>query len=169
MPIQSLDIISVNIWQILISLANLLIVFHIAKKFLFKPVQKMMASRQAEVDAVYHDADQAKASAESMKTEYEAKLSGAKQEADQIVRTAQANAQRKSDSILEEATAKAEHMKKKAEEEIAAEKRQMIADVRSEISDMAVSIASKVVEREVKEQDHKHFIDEFIKNVGDQN
>ena len=36
--VQSLDIISVNIWQILISLANLLIIYRILSKFLFKPV-----------------------------------------------------------------------------------------------------------------------------------
>ena len=35
MSVQSLDIISVNIWQILISLANLLIMFLILKRFLF--------------------------------------------------------------------------------------------------------------------------------------
>ena len=41
--VQSLDIISVNIWQILISLINLLLLFLIIKKFLFKPVQNMLA------------------------------------------------------------------------------------------------------------------------------
>ena len=44
----------------------------------------------------------------------------------------------------------------------------MLQDVRGEISDIAVSIASKVVEREVKKQDYDAFVDEFIKNVGEQ-
>ena len=39
---QFLDIISVNIWDILISLINLLILFLVFKRFLFKPVQKML-------------------------------------------------------------------------------------------------------------------------------
>ena len=47
---QSLEIISVNIWSILVSLANLLIMFLILKRFLFKPVQKMMAARKQQVD-----------------------------------------------------------------------------------------------------------------------
>ena len=53
---QSLEIISVNIWSILVSLANLLIMFLILKRFLFKPVQKMMAARKQQVDQIYQDA-----------------------------------------------------------------------------------------------------------------
>ena len=52
---QSLDIISVNLWQILISLANLLIIFTILKRFLFKPVQKVVADRQAQVESINSD------------------------------------------------------------------------------------------------------------------
>ena len=53
--------------------------------------------------------------------------------------------------------------KQKAEEEISMERKQMLMDVRSEISDIAVSIASKVVEREVQKKDHDNFVDEFIR------
>ena len=49
---QSLDVISVNIWQILISLCNLVILFLILKKFLFKPVQKVTQTRRAELDDI---------------------------------------------------------------------------------------------------------------------
>ena len=51
--VQNLDIISVNIWQILISLINLLLLFLIIKKFLYKPVKKFIAQRKASVDLQY--------------------------------------------------------------------------------------------------------------------
>ena len=152
---QSLEIISVNIWSILVSLANLLIMFLILKRFLFKPVQKMMAARKQQVDQIYQDAKENRDSAINMKQEYEARLATAREEADGLVRKAEANSQ-------------ASHLKQKAEQEIAQEKKQMLQDVRGEISDIAVSIASKVVEREVKKQDYDGFVDEFIKNVGEQ-
>ena len=56
---QSLDIISVNLWQILISLANLTILFLLLKKFLYKPVTKMLVARRAEIDSQYSDAQNA--------------------------------------------------------------------------------------------------------------
>ena len=43
---QTLDVISVNLWQILISLINLFLLFLILKKFLFKPVKKVLDQRQ---------------------------------------------------------------------------------------------------------------------------
>ena len=165
---QSLDVISVNLWQILISLANLLVMFLILKHFLFKPVMKMMAARQAQVDKIYDDANQDRTQAADMKQEYEQRLATAREEADGLVRNAVTTAQRRGDTIVAEANSQASHIKQKAEEEIALEKKQMLMSVRSEISDMAVSIASKVVEREIQKEDHENFMDEFIRNVGEE-
>ena len=116
---------------------------------------------------MYDAADQSRTDAESMKQEYEEKLAGARDEADKIVRSATQTAQRRGDQIVQEASSQASHLKQKAEEEIAQEKRRMLTDVRGEISDLAVSIASKVVEREIRKEDQDTFVDEFIKNVGD--
>lgn len=165
---QSLDIISVNIWDILISLANLLIMFLILKRFLFKPVKRVMDARQAQVDKIYSDADQDRNEAAKMRQDYEQKLAAAREEADGLVRNAVQTAQRRSDEMMAEASGQASRMKQKAEEEIAREKQQMLQDVRGEISDLAVSIASKVVEREIDPEDHRQFVDEFIRNVGEE-
>lgn len=162
-----MDIISVNLWQILISLANLLIIYLILKKVLFAKVQGVMNARQSQVTEMYDAADQSRTDAESMKQEYEEKLAGARDEADKIVRSATQTAQRRGDQIVQEASSQASHLKQKAEEEIAQEKRRMLTDVRGEISDLAVSIASKVVEREIRKEDQDTFVDEFIRNVGD--
>lgn len=168
MGIQTLDIVSANLWEILISLANLLILFLLFKKFLFKPVQNVLNQRQAQVDKIYDDAAQDKAAAADMKQEYETRLDAAREEADTLVRNAVQTAQRKSDQIVADANSQASHLKQKAEEEIALEKKQMLLDVKSEISEMAVNIASKVVEREIQKKDHENFVDEFIRNVGEQ-
>ena len=165
--VQSLDIISVNIWQILISLINLLILFLMLKKFLFKPVQKIMAARQAQVDQVYEDADKRLQSATQMKQEYEQRLSNARDEADTLVKNATVTAQKRGDELLSEAQQQAARLKQKAEEEIEQQKKQMLNEVRQDISELAVDIASKVIEREIKQGDYDAFVDEFIRNVGD--
>ena len=48
---QTLEIISINIGQILISLCNLVLLFLALKKFLFQPVKKALAQRQEALDA----------------------------------------------------------------------------------------------------------------------
>ena len=166
--VQTLDIISVNIWQILISLINLLIMYLILKKFLFGPVQKIIATRKQQVEDIYTEAQEKRESAETMRHQYEEKLANARDEADDIVRTAHQTAQRRSDAIVAEATSQASHIKQRAENEIAQEKKQMLSDVRGEISDIAVEIASRIVGREIRKEDHDSFVDDFIRNVGEQ-
>ena len=171
MSVQSpeyLSIISVNFWQIVISLINLLIIYLILKKFLFKPVQKVMTERRSQVDRMYSDANESRSAANEMKQEYEHRLATARQEADTMIRTAAQTAQQKGDQIVADAKAQASYAKQKAEVEIELQKQQMLKDVQGEISDLAVSIASKVVEKEVSRQEYDGFVDDFIRNVGEQ-
>ena len=67
LQIQSADVITVNLWQIIISLCNLLIIFLIIKKFLFKPVKAAMAKRQANIDKQLDDAAKAKSEADKIR------------------------------------------------------------------------------------------------------
>ena len=141
------SLIGVNPWTAIFVLVNTLLIFAVAKKY---------AAAEAE-----------KSSAEDLKVSYEARLSSARAEADEMIRTAVQTAQRKGETIIGEANMQASRIKQKAEEDINSERKQMLMDVRSEISDIAVSIASKVVEREVQKKDHETFVDEFIRNVGE--
>ena len=148
-------------------LVNTLLIFAVAKKYLFVPVHNMIEKRQQEIKDMYAAAEAEKSSAEDLKVSYEARLSSARAEADEMVRSAMQTAQRRGDDIIGEAQLEASRIKQKAEEDISSERRQMLMDVRTEISEIAVSIASKVVEREVQKKDHDSFVDEFIRNVGE--
>ena len=74
---QSLDVISINLWQILISLINLFLIFLVVKKFLFKPVKKIFATRQEELDQQYASAEEAERKALADKDAWEQKMKGA--------------------------------------------------------------------------------------------
>ena len=91
----------------------------------------------------------------------------AEREANQIVASAQKTAAARSEELLGEARAQAAALKQKAEADIAQERKKAVNEAKDEIGGMAMEIASKVVEREIKEADHKDLIDEFIKNVGE--
>ena len=71
------------------------------------------------------------------------------------------------EKLRTEARAQAAALKQKAEADIAQERKKAVNEVKDEIGGMAMEIASKVVEREIKEADHQDLIDEFIKNVGE--
>ena len=102
-----------------------------------------------------------------MKQEYEQRLSNARDEADTLVKNATVTAQKRGDQLMSEAQQQASRLKQKAEEEIEQQKKQMLNEVRQDISELAVDIASKVIEREINKGDYDAFVDEFIRNVGD--
>ena len=164
---DTLEFVTIVPWNVLFQWCNLLILFLLVKKFLFKPVLNILQKRQDEVDQLYADANKAKDEANTLRADYEKHLAAAKEEAGEIVRTATAQAQKRRNELVEEAQQRAASMVARAEAEIAQEKNKAVNEIKDEISGMAVDIASKVVEREISAKDHEKLIEDFIKNVGE--
>ena len=160
-------LITLDGWTFLAQICNLMIQLVIFKKFLLKPIKQVIADRKAKADSEIADAQKLRTEAEAMKAEYEQNLQNARTEANQIVAAAQKTATARSEELLGEARAQAAALKQKAEADIAQERKKAVNEVKDEIGGMAMEIASKVVEREIKEADHQDLIDEFIKNVGE--
>lgn len=160
-------LITLDGWTFVAQICNLMIQLVIFKKLLLNPVKKVIAERKAKADSQIADAQKLRTEAEAMKAEYEQNLQNARTEANQIVAAAQKTATARSDELLGEARAQAAALKQKAEADIAQERKKAVNEVKDEIGGMAMEIASKVVEREIREADHKDLIDEFIKNVGE--
>ena len=160
-------LITLDGWTFLAQICNLMIQLVIFKKFLLKPIKQVIADRKAKADSEIADAQKLRTEAEAMKAEYEQNLQNARTEANQIVATAQKTATARSEEIVGEARAQAAALKQKAEADIAQERKKAVNEVKDEIGGIAMEIASKVVEREISEKDHKDLIDEFIKNVGE--
>ena len=160
-------LITLDGWTFLAQICNLMIQMLIFKKFLLNPVKNVIAERKAKADSEIADAKKLREEAEAMKAEYEQNLQNARTEANQIVASAQKTATARGEEIVGEARAQAAALKQKAEADIAQERKKAVNEVKDEIGGIAMEIASKVVEREIKEEDHKDLIDEFIKNVGE--
>ena len=160
-------LITLDGWTFVAQICNLMIQLVIFKKLLLNPVKKVIAERKAKADSQIADAQKLRTEAEAMKAEYEQNLQNARTEANQIVAAAQKTAAARSEELLGEARAQAAALKQKAEADIAQERKKAVNEVKDEIGGMAMEIASKVVEREIRVADHKDLIDEFIKNVGE--
>lgn len=164
---QSLDIISVNIWQILISLANLTLMFLILKKFLYGPVTKMLQKRREEIDGEYLDAENAKTEALAHERELQEKLSHARDRAEEIVKEAATTASSRGDKIVADARADAEGIIRQAKAQAELQLKQAEKSIKTQIVEVSSALTEKLLEREITEDDHKGFIDSFIEKIGD--
>ena len=161
------QLVTIAPWTLILQICNLLLQIWLFKKFLLKPVQNILAKRQEMTNAELEAAAAARADAETAKEEYEKHLIGAKEEAASLVRSAAQTAQSRSEQILAEARQEAAAMREKASGDIARERRAAVQELKNDISGIAVSIASKVVEKEITEQDHEALIRDFIENMED--
>lgn len=166
---QNLDVISVNLWQILISLANLVLLFLIIKKFLYKPVKNVLAKRREEIDSQYDAAKSYEAEALRSRNEWERKLSCADSEADAIIQRAQETAKHRSEAIISAAGEKADGMIRTAKTEADLERKKAYDDIKREIVEVSGALTEKILEREINSEDHRDLIDSFINKIGDGN
>ena len=160
--------IGVNPFTMIFAWVNLIILYFILKKLAFKPVKRMIDTRQKEVDDMYANAESAQSVAEAAKAEYETKLAAANEESEEILKRAIRRAQLREEEILRDADAKAQRTLERAEEQIELEKKRALNEVKDEVSGMAIEIAAAVIERDVKKTEHEQMIDDFIRNIGNE-
>ncbi len=164
---QTLDVISVNIWDILVSLINLVLLFLIIKKFLYKPVKKVLEKRQKELDEQYLSAETAEIAAKESKQKWEEALSGAKSQANEIIEEAALTAKRRGDKIVDDAKAQADGIIHKAEQDAYLERKKAEQEIKREIVEVSGALSEKLIGREINVEDHRAFIDSFIEEIGE--
>lgn len=164
---QPSEIISVNIWQIVVSLCNLVILFLIVKKFLYKPVCNMLKTREELLEKQKEEALKNLEDSERTKEELESQLKGANDRANEILAEATEQAQRRRDKIAEEAKQEAEAIVRQAKTEAELEKKRAEDEIKTQIVEVSFALGEKIIEREIKTEDHHALIDNFISQIGD--
>lgn len=162
-----MDFIGVDLWTALFVLLNTLTVIFVGTKFLFKPVMKMIETRQTEIDDMYASADAAEKNAKALENEYNEKLAAAKDTSERIIREAVARGQSREEEIIRQANRDAAAIVDKANADIELEKKKAINEAKDEISDLAMAIAGKVVGRSLTDADHAQLVESFIDELGE--
>ena len=161
------EFLDINFFTALFTLVNTIILFTVLKRFLFKPVMKMIEDRQQEIDGLYEDADAAKQQARQLQAEYEEKLADARQTGERIVKEATARGKAREEEIVRQANDEATAIRQKAAQDADREKKKAMNEAKGEIADMAVEIAEKVVGYSLDLKDQSTLVDRFIDELGD--
>ena len=162
---QFLDVISVNIWAIIASLANLLLLTWIIKRFLFKPVKKMVDARRQTIDDAYAQAHAARDEAEKNRQNYEEAMAAAKMTGDQIIADANRTAEFRSSEIVAEARERAAEIRRQAEVDAVLERKKAEDEMKHEIANVSTQLTGKLLQREINEEDHRSLIDSFLNDL----
>lgn len=164
---QYSSFVTLDTWTLIFTWVNLFILFLLVKKLFFKPMQKMLAERESEINSQYSKADEMKNAAETMKKEYEEKISNAQEKANSIVNDALSNASLRSDAIVKEAEEKAKGMIERAQKNIEAQQETAYAELKGDVGEMACDIAKKIIEKNMDKADHEKLIDKALESLGE--
>ena len=149
--------ISINA-TLLLTVFNFILLIFVLKAILFKPMMKYLDERSKKIDESLKLAEENKKRAEDMKIEHDQIIMEARTKASEIIDVAAANAARESREIVSEARTKAQDTVESAKDEILMVAERIKQDLRREVASMTVSLAGKVLEREINEDDHKELI-----------
>ncbi|ARR38173.1 F0F1 ATP synthase subunit B [Lactobacillus delbrueckii] len=152
-----------TLWYLIVFSILLLAVKHYA----WGPVKDMMEKRRQKV---IDDLDQAASDlkkAEILANEREAALKNSRQEATQILSVAKSNAQKTGKQIVSEAKAEASAIRERAKADAAQAKTDALNEARNEVADLSVTIAEKVIAKNLSAADQKDLVDQFIKGLND--
>ncbi len=153
---------SINLFWVLVSAINFLVLLAILWAFAFKPLAKTLDDRKAAIEQGLKDAEQARRDRESAESERVATLAEARKEASAILARAQKVAQESRDMDIAATREELERMRVRATAEIEAEKTRAIGELRGEVADLALAAAGRVVGETMNDDRQRRLVQDFL-------
>lgn len=143
------------------------VLFLIASYFLFNPVRKMMAKRQAKIKGELDSAAKDREDASLLKEQYEEKLKNINIEAEAILSDARKRALENENKIVAQAKDEAARIIDRARVEAELEKQKAADDVKREMVVLASIMAGKVVKASIDTTVQESLVNETLKEIGE--
>jgi F-type H+-transporting ATPase subunit b len=154
-----------NVGNAVWTLVIFVLVVILLGKFAWGPVLGLLKQREEFIHKSLSDAKHDRDEAEARLKEYAAKLQSAQREAIGIVEEARRDAERLREELRERAKAEADTMIKNAERQVQLETSRALQQIRKEAVDLSVTIASKLLQRNISKDDNQKLIDEAMSQM----
>ncbi|WP_010302431.1 F0F1 ATP synthase subunit B [Kurthia senegalensis] len=157
----------VNWGDIIYMLVVFIVLMAILKKVAWGPLMGIMQKREEQVANDLDEAAKNRQESQQLLEQQRSLLSKAQGEAQGIVENAKKQAEMQKEEIVSAAKNEAARLQESAKRDIEAEKEKAIAAVRGEVVSLSVLAASKVLAKEVSEEDNRSLIEETIAKAGE--
>jgi len=156
----------INLFWIIVAALNFIVLLVILAVFAFGPLRRILEERRARIEQGLKDAEQARLDRENAEKERAAALQEARREANELLARAQKIAQETRDADIAATKADLERIREGAAAEIEAEKQRAITELRTEVADLALQAASKVVGETLNTERERRLVAEFLTEIN---
>jgi F-type H+-transporting ATPase subunit b len=143
------------IWTLIVFLGLLLVL----GRFAWKPLMKALDEREAHLEHVLLDSERARNEAEALVAQHRRELAQASDQVRALLDQARKEGQASADSIIRKAQAEAVAARDRAERDITSARDQALMEIWSKTADLAVSVAGRVLTKELNESDHRRLVE----------
>ncbi len=147
------------------AIAVFVTLFTLLRKYAWKPLLNALEERQEGIRKSLDDADTAKRELAEVQEKAEALIGQARIEADTILVEARADGRRLREDMKAQARTEAQSIVGNARRQIELERDRAVAQIREEAVDLSLSIASKLIRRNLSKADNESLIDDALKQV----
>ncbi len=149
------------IWTIL----TFLILFYVLAKFAWKPLLLALETRENTIKSSLEDAEKAKTELERLNAETEVIMAKARSEAQTIRVDAKSAAEKIKADVMVQAGEDAKKIREDANKQIQVEKDKAMLEIRKEVVNLTMSIAEKVIRKNLSKDDNQSLIEDSIKHL----
>lgn len=154
--------------EIVWGLFSFIVLFAVMAKFAFPAVKKTMEARTERIRQTLDSAETAKTEAQTILDEYQRQLADAKNESNRIIEEARQTADQLRRDLMAKAEAEAAELRQRSAADIDAAKNRAIAELRTQVTSLAIELAEKVVEHNLDRQTNTALVERYIAQVGSQ-
>jgi F-type H+-transporting ATPase subunit b len=154
--------------EIIWGFLSFVVLFVLMAKFAFPSVQNAMQARTNRIRKDLDDAERVKSEAQTILDQYTAQLQDAKSEANRIIEEARQTADQLRRDLMARAEAEVAELRQRNADDINAAKDRTLADLRTQVAEIAIAAAERVVERNIDRDTNTALVESFISQVGAQ-
>uniref|UniRef100_UPI00403F7584 F0F1 ATP synthase subunit B n=1 Tax=Lentilactobacillus hilgardii TaxID=1588 RepID=UPI00403F7584 len=147
---------------------SFLILMFLIKLIAWNPITKMMQNRSDKIANDIDSAENSRDKAAELAQQRQAQLDKTREDANNLINTAKENGQRQREQIVEDARNEASNLKSSAEKDIEQQRQEALANSRKDVASLSIEIATKIISKELNEQDQKGLVDSYIEGLGKQ-
>ena len=156
----------INLFWVIVASLNFLVFAVLLYVAFGRGIARLLAERRQRIEQGLKDAEDARRSRESAEQERAQAINEARREANEIINRAQRVAQETRDADIAATREELERIRERASADLEAEKQRAIADLRSEVADLALAAAGKVVGESMTDARQRRLVEEFLAETG---
>lgn len=149
----------------LMTLISFGLLLYVIYRFAYEPIMKVLEERKESIRNEMNAAQEASTSSNEANQQAQQLLADAQSEANQLMADTRKQSLVLAESLQEKAHQDIEALHQNAKDKIANERQQLLTEMEASVSVVSIEVAEKIIQREVKEADHRRLINQFIQRL----